>query len=65
MREAIHLPGFFAVSVGVEHSYEPLVLTSHRLGKEKSLANAVGVLRIPEHLEDLLFFGTVAILKRI
>ena len=59
MGEAIHLPRLSALSVCIEHCYEPLVFGPH-LGPElKEISWAAGngfVVQLPEHVLDALLW---------
>ena len=65
MYEAIHLPWLPPVSVGLQYRIEPLVVATHGFGQQESLLDAIDILWLPEHFEDLLLFGTVNLKMRI
>ena len=61
MLEAIRLPSFLAVPLGVQNCMQPVVFASHGLCEKKGFLNAVQVTRLPPHLENILFVIGVAV----
>ena len=64
MTEAVHLPGFGAITIRMQDSLQPRVCCPHALSQDECLLNAVLILA-PEHFEDLLLLERVTASERI